>query len=39
VHLINDSSLVRTEPLKQAIAKAVQTIMRRSLPDSVYVPA
>jgi hypothetical protein len=39
VHLVNDSSLVKTEALKQAIAKAVSDVLKHPLPDSVFAPA
>jgi hypothetical protein len=39
IHLVDDTSIVRTEPLQRAIIAAVQEIMRRPLPDSVYAPA
>ncbi|HUB67264.1 MAG TPA: hypothetical protein VL981_07260 [Candidatus Methylacidiphilales bacterium] len=39
VNLVNDSSLIRTEALQKAIAEAVQEIVKRPLPDSVYAGA
>jgi len=39
VHLVNDTSLIRTEALQQAIANAVSAVARRPLPDGVYAPA
>jgi hypothetical protein len=39
VHLVNDPSLVRTEPLKEAISAAVVEVLRRPLPESVFAPA
>jgi hypothetical protein len=39
VHLANDPTLVRTEDLQVAISKAVVDVLKRPLPDSVFVPA
>jgi hypothetical protein len=39
VHLVNDPTLVKSAPLKQAIADAVQEVLKRPLPDSVFAPA
>lgn len=39
IHLIDDTSVIRTEPLQKAISAAVQEIIRRPLPESVYVAA
>jgi hypothetical protein len=39
IHLVDDTSLIRTETLQKAIASAVQEIVRRPLPESVYAPA
>ena len=39
VHLVNDESVVRTEPLKQAIMSSVIEVLKRPLPDSVFAPA
>jgi hypothetical protein len=39
VHLVNDTSLIRTEKLQQAIAEAVQAVGKRALPESVFVAA
>jgi hypothetical protein len=39
IHLVDDTSLIRTETLQKAIAAAVQEIVRRPLPESVYAPA
>jgi hypothetical protein len=39
VHLANDPTLVRTEDLQAAISKAVVDVLKRPLPDSVFVPA
>jgi hypothetical protein len=39
IHLIDDSSLIRTESLQKAITTAMQEIVRRPLPESVYAAA
>ena len=39
IHLVDDTSLVRGEGLQKAISAAVQEIIKRPLPDSVYAPA
>ena len=39
IHLVDDTSLVRTDALQKAIATAVQEIVRRPLPESVYALA
>jgi hypothetical protein len=39
VNLANDTSLIRNETLQQAIAGAVQEIVKRPLPDSVFAAA
>jgi hypothetical protein len=39
VHLVNDPTLVRTDDLQAAISKAVIDVLKRPLPDSVFVPA
>jgi len=39
VHLVNDTSLIRSEALQQAIANAVNEVAKRPLPDGVYAPA
>ncbi len=39
VHLVNDTSLIRSESLKKAIARAVNEVAKRPLPDGVYAPA
>lgn len=39
IHLIDDTSVIRTEPLQKAISAAVQEIIRRPLPESVYAAA
>jgi hypothetical protein len=39
IHLIDDTSMIRTEGLQKAIAAAVQEIVRRPLPESVYAAA
>ena len=39
IHLVDDTSIVRTTALQKAIAAAVQEITRRALPDSVYATA
>jgi hypothetical protein len=39
IHLVDDTSLVRSESLQKAIAAAVHEIIKRPLPDSVYAPA
>ena len=39
VHLVNDPTLVKTPALKQAIADAVQEVLKRPLPESVFAPA
>jgi hypothetical protein len=39
VHLVNDSSVVKTEALVRGIEDAVMEVLKRPLPDSVYSPA
>jgi hypothetical protein len=39
VHLVNDTSLIRSESLKKAIARAVSEVAKRPLPDGVYAAA
>ena len=39
IHLVDDTSIVRTTALQKAIAAAVQEIAKRPLPDSVYATA
>lgn len=39
VYLVNDSSLIQTEKLQKAVADAVSSVTKRSLPDSVFAPA
>jgi hypothetical protein len=39
VHLVNDTSLVRTEKLQNAISDAVQAVAKRPLPSSVFAAA
>ena len=39
VHLVNDNSLIRSEALQQAIARAVNEVAKRPLPDGVFAPA
>ena len=39
VYLVNDSSLIQTEKLQNAIANAVNAVTKRALPDSVFVTA
>jgi hypothetical protein len=39
VHLVNDTSLIRSEKLQQAIADAVSAVGKRPLPDSVFAAA
>ena len=39
VYLVNDSSLIQTEKLQNAIANAVSAVTKRALPDSVFVTA
>jgi hypothetical protein len=39
IHLVDDTSLVRSEGLQKAISAAVQEIVKRPLPDSVYAAA
>jgi len=39
VHLVNDTSLIRSEALQKAIAQAVNEVARRPLPDGVYAAA
>jgi len=39
IHFSGESSLVRGEALKQAIANAVNEVTLRQLPDSVFAPA
>jgi hypothetical protein len=39
IHLVDDTSIVRSGALQQAIADAVHEITKRTLPDSVYATA
>jgi hypothetical protein len=39
VHLVNDTSLIRSEALQKAIAAAVNEVAKRPLPDGVYAAA
>jgi hypothetical protein len=39
VHLAGDTSLIQSENLQQAIADAINAVAKRTLPDSVFVPA
>lgn len=39
VNLIEDTSLIRSPALQEAIAAAVQEIVKQPLPDSVFAPA
>lgn len=39
VHLTGDTSLIQGQALQQAIARAVNEVTKRQLPDSVFVPA
>jgi hypothetical protein len=39
VHLVNDTSLIRSEALQKAIAAAVLEVAKRPLPDGVYATA
>jgi hypothetical protein len=39
VHLVNDPTLVKSAPLKQAIAEAVLEVMKKPLPASVFAAA
>jgi hypothetical protein len=39
VHLVNDTSVIRSEKLQNAIADAVNAVAKRPLPDSVFAPA
>jgi hypothetical protein len=39
IHLVDDTSIVRSESLQKAISSAVHEIIKRPLPDSVYAPA
>jgi hypothetical protein len=39
IHLVDDTSVIRSEALQKAIASAVQEIVRRPLPESVYAAA
>jgi hypothetical protein len=39
IHLVDDTSIVRTTALQKAIAAAVQEVAKRPLPDSVYATA
>lgn len=39
IHLVDDTSIVRTGALQKAIADAVHDITKRTLPDSVYAAA
>jgi len=39
IHMVDDTSLVRTAALQKSIADAVHEIVKRPLPDSVYATA
>jgi hypothetical protein len=39
IHLVDDTSIVRSGALQKAIAEAVHDITKRTLPDSVYAAA
>ena len=39
IHLVDDTSIIRTTGLQKAIAAAVHEITKRTLPDSVYATA
>ena len=39
VHLVNDTSVIKSEKLQKAIASAVDAVTKRPLPDSVFAPA
>jgi hypothetical protein len=39
IHLVDDTSIVRTSALQKAIADAVHDLTKRTLPDSVYAAA
>ena len=39
VHLVNDTSLIQSEKLQSAIADAVNSVVKRELPGSVYASA
>jgi hypothetical protein len=39
VHLVNDTSLIKGEKLQKAIAEAVNAVVKRALPESVFAPA
>jgi len=39
VHLVNDTSLIKSETLQKAIITAVQEVAKRPLPDGVYAAA
>jgi hypothetical protein len=39
IHLVDDTSVIRTEALQKAIATAVHEVVRRPLPESVFAPA
>jgi hypothetical protein len=39
VHLVNDTSLIKSEKLQRAIGDAVNAVTKRQLPDSVFAPA
>jgi hypothetical protein len=39
VHLVNDTSVIKSEKLQKAIADAVNAVAKRALPDSVFAPA
>ena len=39
IHLVNDTSLIRSEALQKAIANAVSEVAKRPLPDGVYAAA
>ena len=39
IHLVDDTSIIRSAGLQKAIAVAVHEITKRTLPDSVYAAA
>jgi len=39
VHLVNDTSVIKSEKLQKAIASAVDAVTKRPLPDNVFAPA
>jgi hypothetical protein len=39
VHLVNDTSVIKTPELQEAISQVVQEVVKRALPDSVFATA